>query len=257
MDAAFWLEKWQQGQTGFHAARPNALLVEHVGALRPGPTRRVYVPLCGKSLDLHFLRSAGFDEVIGTELSPLATAAFFAESGLVPEVREHAGWREFLVPADGAPTFEPSAHYVDSASARPAATEPNTTVAEARPALAALRIIEGDIFTLPAGAIPPCDAAYDRAALVAMDPSRRSAYLAHLDSVLRPGSPILLIAFSYDTARMSGPPFSVDAAVVHECFPPPATPRLLTSRELISSEPRFRDRGLTSIREECWVVAQP
>ncbi len=63
-----------------------------------------------------------------------------------------------------------------------------------------------------------------------------------------------VIAFSCDTSRMSGPPFNVDAAVVHECFPPPATPRTLTSRELISSEPRFRDRGLTSIREECWVI---
>ncbi len=217
MDAAFWLEKWQQGQTGFHAARPNELLVRHASELRPGP-RRVYVPLCGKSLDLHFLRSAGFDEVIGTELSPVATEAFFAEAGLVPELRQHDGWREFSVPG--------------------------------------IRIIEGDIFTLPSSAIPLCDAAYDRAALVAMDPLRRATYIRHLRSALRPGAPILLIAFSYDTSRMSGPPFSVDAAVVHECFPPPASPRLLASRELISSEPRFRDRGLTSIREECWVVSR-
>lgn len=238
MDAAFWLEKWSQGQIGFHAAKPNALLVEHVGELLAAPTategatrstgaqgaiglpasrvRRVYVPLCGKSLDLHFLRGAGFDEVVGTELSPLATEAFFAEAGLKPEVRMHDGWREFVAPG--------------------------------------IRIIEGDIFTLPPGAIPPCDAAYDRAALVAMDPARRPAYINHLKSVLRPGSPILLIAFNYDTSRMSGPPFSVDAAVVHECFPPPASPRLLGTRELINSEPRFRDRGLSSIREECWVL---
>jgi thiopurine S-methyltransferase len=242
MDAGFWHEKWRQGQIGFHASRPQDLLVEHVAALHAEASRHardpaamgIYVPLCGKSLDLHFLRGAGFAEVIGTELSPLAVESFFAESGLAPKVREHEGWREYVVPAGAKPTTGPMFGKAET--------------------VCALRMIQGDIFTLPAGAIPRCDAVYDRAALVAMDPSRRERYVAHLRALVHPTAPLFLMAFSYDTGRMAGPPFSVDESVVNACFPAPARPERLATRELIDTEPRFRERGLDSIREDAWLI---
>lgn len=47
---------------------------------------RVFVPLCGKSLDMIWLAQQGH-EVIGVELSPVAVEDFFRENGLNPVQR--------------------------------------------------------------------------------------------------------------------------------------------------------------------------
>ena len=46
---------------------------------------RIFMPLCGKSYDTHWLRAQGFS-VVGAELSRLAVEQFFAELGLAPVV---------------------------------------------------------------------------------------------------------------------------------------------------------------------------
>jgi thiopurine S-methyltransferase len=47
MDPAFWLERWQQNQIGFHQAGINAHLQDFWGALALPRGGRVFVPLCG------------------------------------------------------------------------------------------------------------------------------------------------------------------------------------------------------------------
>ena len=220
MEPSFWLDKWLQGQIGFHAAAPNRYLIEHMSELERGAGqeaqgRSVYVPLCGKSMDLHALQRAGF-AVVGTELAPLATEAFFREAGLQRATRERDTHREHRA--------------------------------------GAFRILEGDIFNIPANAIGPCDAAFDRAALVALPPERREDYVVHLRSVLRPGAVLLLIAFEYDQTQMPGPPFSVDDACVRALWGPHGSVRALGGRELIDEEPRFRERGVQSIRESAYLI---
>lgn len=79
MDANFWKERWEQGQTAFHEGRPNTFLSRH--AARWKGARRVLVPLCGKTEDLAYLASLGHD-VVGVELSELAGRAFFREHDL-------------------------------------------------------------------------------------------------------------------------------------------------------------------------------
>jgi thiopurine S-methyltransferase len=83
MEPSFWIERWEQGRTGFHEGRPNAYLERHVARL--GAPRRVLVPLCGKAVDLAFLAAQGH-EVIGVELSDAAAQAFFVEQGVTPAV---------------------------------------------------------------------------------------------------------------------------------------------------------------------------
>ena len=83
MDADFWLERWRQGQTGFHMKRPTPLLAKYWPALGVPRGSRVLVPLCGKSLDMLWLASQGH-RVLGVELSPLAVGQFFAENRLAP-----------------------------------------------------------------------------------------------------------------------------------------------------------------------------
>ena len=85
MERSFWLERWAAGQIGFHSAAVNPALVRHHDAVLAGH-RRVLVPLCGKSLDLWWLRDQGH-EVVGVELSEHAVRALFEEAGVTPAQR--------------------------------------------------------------------------------------------------------------------------------------------------------------------------
>jgi len=67
MDAAFWHEKWQNKQIGFHLDDVNPLLVTHFDALGLQAGQTVFLPLCGKTLDIAWLLGNGF-QVRGVEL---------------------------------------------------------------------------------------------------------------------------------------------------------------------------------------------
>jgi len=69
-----WLQRWQDGNIGWHEAQGNASLQKYWNQ----SGKRVLVPLCGKSLDLVWLEGQG-NEVVGIELSELAVKAFFDE----------------------------------------------------------------------------------------------------------------------------------------------------------------------------------
>ncbi|MEL6915052.1 MAG: thiopurine S-methyltransferase [Pseudomonadota bacterium] len=167
MEAAFWHERWQSGRIAFHESAPNALLAAHWPGLAMG--RRVFVPLCGKAVDLSWLAAQGH-EVVGAELDASAVAAFFAEAGLAPEKR----------PAG------PLTRY----------------------AAGGITIYQGDIFALEAATLGPVDAVFDRAALVALPPEMRARYAEHV-AALTGHTPQMLITFEYSNPVMEGPPHSV------------------------------------------------
>ncbi len=77
MSHSQWLERWEQGQIGWHQPTGNSGLQTYWGALKPG--KKVLIPLCGKSADLLWLVRQGHD-VTGVELSTIGTQAFFAEN---------------------------------------------------------------------------------------------------------------------------------------------------------------------------------
>ncbi|MEZ4237736.1 MAG: thiopurine S-methyltransferase [Myxococcota bacterium] len=83
MDKGFWHDRWAEGRTAFHNDEVNPLLVRHHEVL--AGAGRVLVPLCGKSLDLWWLRDQGH-EVIGVEIVEQAVEALFAEKGITPSV---------------------------------------------------------------------------------------------------------------------------------------------------------------------------
>ncbi len=78
-----WIERWQQGNTGWHELEGNAPLKQHWR----GTGKHVLVPFCGKSRDLLWLEEQG-NKVAGVELSELAIAAFFDENELEYTVRD-------------------------------------------------------------------------------------------------------------------------------------------------------------------------
>ena len=75
MNTEFWQNVWQNSQTGFTQKKTNPMLIEHFKVLNVPKGGRVFVPLCGKSLDILWFLSEGFD-VVGVELSEIAATNF-------------------------------------------------------------------------------------------------------------------------------------------------------------------------------------
>lgn len=178
MEANFWHERWQKKEIAFHAPKPNALLTRYFSALSAPAGGRVFVPLCGKTLDMGWLLSQGYS-VVGAELSEIAIHELFAELKKEPTITAIGALK----------------HYHSTG----------------------IDIFVGDIFTLTREALGKVDAVYDRAALVALPKDMRDRYTAHL-MALTERAPQLLICFEYDQAQMQGPPFAITPDEVKEQY---------------------------------------
>lgn len=217
MKAEFWHERWESNQLGFHQTEINPVLIEYwptLGVAADGP---VFVPLCGKSLDMHWLRAAGHP-VIGIDLSPIAVQDFFVEAK------------------------------IDSTSA---------TSSTGRSALelstgGGYALYCGDFFDLEPNHLASVHAVYDRASLIALPPETRRRYAEHLTAILPVVVSILLITIEYDSSRMNGPPHSVPASEVEALFGPAFEIEALWSSGPEEPTPRFRERGLESWNETVW-----
>jgi thiopurine S-methyltransferase len=170
MDPNFWHSRWESDQIGFHINQANPLLVEFFPTLSLKKSSRVFLPLCGKTLDIHWLLDQGF-QVVGVELSKKAITQLFQELGIEPEIRTLDKLEHF------------SAEGID--------------------------IFVGNLFDLSKAHIGKIDAIYDRAALVALPLDMRISYTNHLTQIAE-NAPQLLICFEYDPSSMEGPPFSIE-----------------------------------------------
>lgn len=169
MDKEFWHERWKNNQIAFHESKANPLLVKYINKLSPVKGSRVFLPLCGKTLDIHWLLANGF-RVAGAELSKIAIEQLFSELAVVPKITRVGQFDRY------------SAKNID--------------------------IYVGDIFDLSGEALGKVDAIYDRAALVAFPEKMRIRYAKHLMEITQ-CAPQLLICFEYDQSLMDGPPFSI------------------------------------------------
>lgn len=171
MDKNFWHRKWERNEIAFHEREANPLLIKYFTHLSLPAGSRVFLPLCGKTRDIHWLLSQGY-RVAGSELSKVAVEQLFSELGVEPSITV----------IDQVSRF--SAHHLD--------------------------VLVGDIFNLSGHTLGPLDAIYDRAALVALPESMRVRYAAHLVEITD-GASQLLITHDYDQRLLDGPPFAVRA----------------------------------------------
>ncbi|MDD2776651.1 MAG: thiopurine S-methyltransferase [Gallionella sp.] len=154
-DNPLWLQCWHDQHTDdFHQSAVNPLLCRFWPTLKLAQQSRVFVPLCGKSLDMIWLVQQGH-EVIGVELSPIAVHDFFSENKLLP-VQQQQGkftlWR-----------------------------------------YGKISILCGDYFALTTAEVGLFDTVYDRAALTALPESIRSLYVAQLRRLLPASTQVLLL----------------------------------------------------------------
>ncbi|HLW92018.1 MAG TPA: thiopurine S-methyltransferase [Roseiarcus sp.] len=169
MDENFWRRKWQRNEIAFHEGKANRLLVANFKFLSLPKGARVFLPLCGKTRDIHWLLSSGY-RVVGAELSEMAIGQLFEELGVRPTISGDK--RIGRYGAEG------------------------------------IDILVGDIFNVSRDDLGRVDAVYDRAALVALPETDRGRYAAHLMEIAD-RAPQLLISYEYDQRLLAGPPFSV------------------------------------------------
>lgn len=182
MHATFWHQKWAQKEIGFHQSAVHPLLAAHWPRLHGEwlltEGSRVLVPLCGKTLDIHWLLAQGH-RVVGVELSEQAVVELFEELGQSPTISPQGALQRYSAPG--------------------------------------LVVFVGDFFALTREQLGPVDAVYDRAALVALPEAMRRDYAAHL-LALSVQAPQLVICFEYEQSLLAGPPFAVHEAELRQHY---------------------------------------
>ena len=212
MEKQFWKEKWQAQELGFHLPFVHPILKRNLAAFNLPAGATVFLPLCGKTLDISWLLDQGL-RVVGVELSELAVSQLFESLGVSPDV---SPWGDGQVWRHGA-----------------------------------LTVFQGDFFALTADDLGDMAMVYDRAALVALPAAMRERYAAHLASVTA-RAPQLLITFEYDQDRMDGPPFAVPAEEVERLYGGGHALDCLSRKDVIDNQPAFRERGLDRFEEIAW-----
>ena len=176
MNPEFWQERWQNKRIGFNQSDVNPLLIKYFSDLNLPIGSRVFVPLCGKSIDMVWLAAQGYD-VVGIELVESAVQEFFAENDISYTIKAHG-------------------------------ENSNIKCYQGQLVEQTIKLWVADIFTLDSDDIGHVDAVYDRAALIAMPPELRPQYSEQVQQ-LSGYAAQLLLTLNYDQNERAGPPFSI------------------------------------------------
>jgi thiopurine S-methyltransferase len=215
MKKDFWLERWEREEIGFHQNELNPHLRQYWPELHLARDSEVFVPLCGKSRDMRWLREQGH-QVLGVELSAIAVQGFFKENGYIPQRNIHNKFNDYA--ADD------------------------------------IRILCGDFFDLSKDDLANVTGVYDRASLIALPPEMRVRYVRHLAGILPPATQMLLITVDYPQSEMQGPPFSISSIEVETLYREHAEVRLLAQADVLAQNPRFQERGLSRLQENIFLL---
>lgn len=205
MTHTYWIERWKNQKTGWHKSNYNTRLMRFSHNLISCDNPCVFIPLCGKSLDMIYLLKQGV-KVIGVELSELAVKDFFIENQLN---YTHDVLGNFMCY---------HAKNID--------------------------IFVGDFFNLTADMLVEVNGVYDRAALIALPQAIRQRYAQHLNNILPQSIKILLLTLAYQQSQKDGPPFSVDEIEILQLFSSQFKCTLLENINDLDNEPKFKELGL-------------
>ena len=189
-----WESRWQSDRIGFHLKEVNPYLMRFSDQLLHQNPDRVFVPLCGKTLDLCWLTTKT-KKVIGVELVSKAVQDFFAENNIDYLLKQDETLQKF------------SSKSID--------------------------IYLGDFFDLNPEQTSSFKAIYDRASIVAIEKTERKEYIDHLISFLDPAGRILLITLEYNQNQMEGPPYSVPVEEIESLFAPLGSVKLLETCDVL------------------------
>ena len=208
----FWHNRWFSNQTGWHKSDFNELLVKHWPQINAPNHCNVLVPLCGKSLDMVWLAEQGHT-ISGLELVQQAVKEFYSDNQLQYTTQDY----ETHVLYNGGP----------------------------------FTIYNGNMLEIECGQIQ-ADAWYDRAAMIAIDPSMRRRYVEQIRHQTKLGAVGLLITFAYPQDEMQGPPFALHDENVMELYSDGFTVECLERIELEDE----KGRGLSSLTSSVFKITR-
>ncbi len=188
MHHSFWHQCWQEQRIRFHQQKINSYLEKYWHRLKDAAPGRVFVPLCGKSLDLLFFHQQGY-KVLGNELSSLAVQDFYTEQQLNASKTIISSEKNSQ---DGTGLVYWKSKQVD--------------------------ILCADFFTLDKCYLYDISMVYDHSSLVALPLKMREKYVKKLLQLLPEKVKILLLTLDYDEDETQGPPFSVTEEEVYHLY---------------------------------------
>jgi thiopurine S-methyltransferase len=181
MEQLFWHQRWEENRIGFHLAETNELLEKYLPILGLQQDDKIFVPLCGKTLDMIYLKQQKL-KVLGNEISPLAVNDFFNENNLPFNTKAVQLSTEKV----SSETLQMKSYFTKQ-----------------------IEIIQGDFFKLEKSMMSGVKAVYDRASMVALPEEMRKSYVDYLLKILPRPTRILLVSLEYNQELKQGPPFSV------------------------------------------------
>ncbi|XP_071962712.1 probable thiopurine S-methyltransferase [Antedon mediterranea] len=182
-----WESFWKTGDTGWHSKNVHPMLEKYAGRfLNDQSNCRVFIPLCGKTVDMKWLADLGHD-VVGAEIAKMPILNFFEEQSI---------------------------EYVkESVPEIPGATRYKSKDGK-------ITIYEADLFSMKKDIIGQFDCIWDRGSLVAMEKADRQKYICTMIPLMASDCRYLLAVYDYDSTKASGPPFDVPNSVVAELYEP-------------------------------------
>lgn len=216
MEIEFWEQRWDLDQTAFHLPTVNPYLVSLLEKFKIVSPSQIFIPLCGKSLDISWLASHGY-AVIGVECSKKAIHEFFQEQNIKSETNDISNFKTYQAKN--------------------------------------IQLLQGDFFDLDQKLLKDVSLVYDRASLIALPADKRKQYIKLLNNTLPNTAQILLITLEYDQNIMSGPPFSVSDSEVKQLYQGKYDIELLHEEDVIEGHQNFKQRGLGYLYERVYKLS--
>jgi len=181
MTKEYWFAKWKHNDIKFNQDEVNVYLQHYYSKLNLKECDPVFIPLCGKSIDMLWLLQKNHP-IVGVELSPIACQSFFEENNLPYQLKTH---NHFTI-------------YYNSA----------------------ITLYCGDFFELTKNLTGNIKAVYDRGGFIALPPKIQNRYVEHMITLLPAGSKVLMNTLDYDQQKAVGPPYSSPFATIKRLYEP-------------------------------------
>ncbi|XP_070556929.1 probable thiopurine S-methyltransferase isoform X2 [Ptychodera flava] len=201
-----WDQSWAAGRTGFHKSEVHGTLLKHFSKLVDGRSDlNVFLPLCGKTLDLKWIADQGH-RAVGVEFSELACRSFFSEQKV---------------------------EYTST----PMEDVPNGMVHTSKDGK--IKLFQCDFYLFTEEHAGKYDIIWDRASLVAVNISDRTKYAEKVISLLKPDGAYLLNTFDYNQDAFSGPPHSVPFKIIQSLYEKSCNIELLEDNDVTAGWKRM------------------
>jgi len=210
-----WHSRWKSNKIGWHADQVNQNLIEYFSKLNLVDGDKIFVPLCGKSVDMLYLLQRGL-KVVGVEMSEIAAKQFFSDNKLEYSVSKVDDL--ILYEGDG------------------------------------IQIFCGDFFTLKAKHLVGVKAVYDRASLIALDKALRQKYVNHLNDIISKDVRVLLLTLNYPKHQRVDPPFAVSKSEVNSLYGGSFQCQELQNISDIENEPMFLLQGVDFVEKAVYCL---